>query len=61
MADEVVDAESGTLNRQVSPLEHLRHLINIGWEEDSPLIQSFVSKHALDDELRQLVANKNNG
>jgi hypothetical protein len=57
--DEVVDAEAGTLNKQVSPLEHLRHLINIGWEDRSPLIQNFVSKHALEDELDQLIAQKN--
>lgn len=59
--EEVVDAESSTLSKNSSPLDHLRHLINIGWDPKTPLIVKFVEKYSLEDELEELVrahANK---
>lgn len=56
--EEVVDAESSTLNKNSSPLDHLKHLINIGWDDRTPLIQKFVEKYNLEDELDELMRNK---
>ncbi len=53
--EEIVDAESSTLNKNAGPLDHLRHLLNIGWSPNTPLIVKFVEKHGLDDEVRELV------
>lgn len=53
--EEVVDAESSTLNKQTSPMDHLRHLLKVGWEPDSPLIKSYTEKHHLQDELTQIL------
>ncbi len=53
--EEIIDAESGTLNKQTSPLDHLKHLLKVGWEADRPLIRNFVAKYGLEEELAQLV------
>lgn len=53
--EEVVDAESGTLNKQTTPLEHLKHLMHIGWSPDQPLVQNFVEKYGLERELKELL------
>jgi hypothetical protein len=53
--EEVVDAESSTLSKNVSPLDHLKHLLNIGWRPDTPLILKFVDKYNLELELDELV------
>ena len=58
--EEVVDAESSTLNKNTGPLDHLKHLINIGWTEKTPLVQKFVEKHGLEDELYELIKEQNN-
>ena len=58
--EEVVDAESSTLNKNTGPLDHLKHLINIGWTEKHPLVQKFVEKHGLEDELYELIKEQNN-
>ena len=47
MSDEILDAESSTLNKNLGPIDHLRHLLKIGWEPKSPLIQSFIIKYGL--------------
>ncbi len=52
--EEVIDAEAGTLNKQVSPVEHLRHLVNIGWKPTDPVIQTFIDKHGLSEELDEI-------
>ncbi len=56
--EEVIDAEAGTLNKHGSPLDHLRHLLNIGWDPQTPLVLKFVEKHNLYDELRELTKGK---
>lgn len=55
--EEIIDAESSTLNKHASPLEHLKHLLNIGWDPKTPLILKFVDKHNLHEELRELSKN----
>lgn len=52
--EEVVDAESSTLNKNTSALDHLKHLLNVGWTAETPLIQKFVETHNLQDELFDL-------
>jgi hypothetical protein len=56
--EEVVDAESSTLNKNIGPLDHLKHLLNVGWTEKTPLVQKFVEKYNLEDELYELIKNK---
>ena len=58
--EEVVDAEASTLNKNTGPLDHLKHLMNIGWTEKTPLIQKFVEKYNLEDELYELVKEQKN-
>lgn len=58
--EEVVDAESSTLSKNSSPLDHLKHLMNIGWDPKTPLIVKFVEKYNLEDELQEIIrANAN--
>ena len=58
MAESVNDAELGRSKQGTSPREHLMHLINIGWDPESPLIQKYVTQHGLrrdlDDIIKQL-------
>lgn len=56
--EEVVDAESGTLNKQITALDHLRHLLNIGWLPNQPMIKDFVDKYGLYQELDDLCREK---
>lgn len=59
MQEEVVDAESSTLSKNSSPLDHLNHLLNIGWDPKTPLVVKFVEKYGLDDELQELLKSRN--
>lgn len=54
MQEEIIDAESSTLSKNTSPLEHLRHLLKVGWNSGSPVIVKFVDKYNLHDELREM-------
>jgi hypothetical protein len=54
--EENLDAEAGTLNKNLGPIDHLKHLLKIGWTADRPLIRNFVERYELHDELRQLLA-----
>ncbi|MBT6842743.1 MAG: hypothetical protein HOA17_02970 [Candidatus Melainabacteria bacterium] len=58
--EEVIDAESSTLSKNTSPLDHLRHLIKVGWDPNTPLIVKFVDKYGLDDELREMIKDSKN-
>ena len=55
MSEEILDAEASTLNKNSGPIDHLKHLLKSGWDSESPLIRSFVEKHSLHRELKQLV------
>jgi len=48
------DSEMGRSNKD-TPAGHLRHLINIGWAVDSPLIRKYIKKNNLQGELCQIV------
>lgn len=58
MSEEIVDAESSTLNKNAGPLDHLKHLLNIGWSDTSPVITKFVQKYNLEDDLIALLEQK---
>ncbi|MEY3370863.1 MAG: hypothetical protein RLZZ361_1533 [Cyanobacteriota bacterium] len=58
MSEEIVDAESSTLNKNTGPLDHLKHLLNIGWSDTSPIITKFVQKYNLEDDLISLLEQK---
>ena len=47
MAEAVNDAELGRSKQSASPADHLQHLLNIGWDPNSPLIQKYVRDNNL--------------
>jgi hypothetical protein len=51
MSDLVNDSELGRTRHSTSPKDHLFHLLTIGWEPISPLIQRYVEEHGLRREL----------
>jgi hypothetical protein len=59
--EEVVDAESSTLNKNATPLEHLKHLLNVGWDAKTPVIVKFVDKHSLHEDLKEELQRRNKG
>lgn len=42
-----LDAESVTRNKTYGPIEHLQHLLKIGWSPDSQLIKKFLIENNL--------------
>jgi hypothetical protein len=58
MSEEIVDAESSTLNKNAGPLDHLKHLLNIGWSDTSPIITKFAQKYNLENDLIALLEQK---
>lgn len=55
MAEPTQDAELGRSKHAATPKEHLYHLLNIGWNHKSPLIQKFTLEHGLQRELESWV------
>lgn len=51
-AEAVNDAELGRSKQSSSPRDHLQHLLNLGWDTSSPLIQKYVKDHGLERELQ---------
>jgi hypothetical protein len=51
MSEALTDSELGRSKKSSSPVEHLQHLLNIGWLPNSPLIRTYVLKHRLQTEL----------
>lgn len=51
MAEAVNEAELGRSKQSATPREHLQHLLNLGWEANSPLIQKYVIANSLQKEL----------
>ena len=42
-----LDAESITRNKTYDSIDHLKHLLKIGWSPDSPLIKKFLTGNNL--------------
>ncbi len=55
MAENVNEAELGRSKQSVTPKDHLLHLLNIGWNPRSPLIQKYAIEHGLTRELEEAV------
>ncbi len=59
---ETSDSELGRSKNSATPAEHLAHLLGLGWDPISPLIQKFVIDNHLQRELsdwqRVLAANE---
>lgn len=51
MADNTNEGELGRSKHAATPKEHLFHLLNIGWNSGSPLIQRFVLENSLQRDL----------
>lgn len=58
MAESIDDAELGRSKQSTAPSDHLRHLLNIGWDPGSPLIQKYVREKQLVRELEQLLVER---
>ena len=54
-ADTADAANLGHKKYDATPQQHLKHLLNIGWKPESALIQKYVKKRGLQDELRRMV------
>ena len=48
---ETSDAELGRSKQSATPAEHLLHLLGLGWDINSPLIQKFVLDNHLQREF----------
>lgn len=53
MSDNATDSELGRSKTSTSPLDHLFHLLGLGWEPNSPLIQKYATEKGLHRELSQ--------
>jgi hypothetical protein len=47
------DAAKVHITQDNSPAAHLKHLLNIGWSPESPLIRKYVYKNGLEKELEE--------
>lgn len=45
-----LDAESVARNKSYGPLDHLQHLLKIGWTPDNQLIKKFLKENNLSEE-----------
>ena len=59
MADAVNEAELGRSKQGTSPREHLWHLLSIGWNAQSPLIERYVQDNGLRTDLEEWQRNNN--
>jgi hypothetical protein len=53
MSDAINEAELGRSKKSVSPQDHLKHLLGLGWDPQSPLIQKYVLKNRLQAQLNE--------
>lgn len=53
MSNDKEDSELGRSKNQVSPADHLMHLLTIGWSPSAPLIQKYVAENGLSRDLAQ--------
>ena len=55
-----LDAESVTRNKSYDALDHLQHLLKIGWTSDSPLIKKFLTENNLsNNDISNVIAKLN--
>jgi hypothetical protein len=54
------DSELGRSKKSSTPAEHLAHLLGIGWASSSLLVQKYVAKFGLHNELAQWLKNNEN-
>ena len=60
MNEAINEAELGRSKKNSTPAEHLIHLLNIGWTASSLLVQKYVDKYRLQNELAQWQKNNEN-
>jgi hypothetical protein len=53
MSEALTESELGRSKKSSTPSEHLQHLLNIGWQANSPLIQKYVVKFRLQNQLAE--------
>jgi hypothetical protein len=61
MSDSSNIAELGRSKHSSTPSEHLEHLLNLGWNANSPLIKKYVQNNGLKrqlDELKQKLKDR---
>ncbi len=58
MAEAANEAELGRSRQAATPKEHLQHLLSIGWEPTSPLIQKYVRDNQLQRELDEWLSDR---
>jgi len=58
MAQDTNDAELGRSKQSSSPRDHLQHLLNLGWDPHSPLVQKYVLANNLQRDLEAWKQNK---
>lgn len=55
-----IDAESITRNKTYNQLDHLKHLIKVGWAPNSQLIKKFLRENNLsEDDLNNVISKSN--
>ena len=55
-----LDAESVTRNKSYGGIDHLQHLLKVGWSQDSPLIKKFLKENNLtDNDLKGAITKLN--
>ena len=55
----VNEAELGRNKQNITPREHLLHLLNIGWHPRSPLIVKYATEHGLIRDLETTAREMN--
>ena len=53
MSDAINEAELGRSKKSASPQDHLKHLLGLGWDPQSPLIEKYVLKNRLQAQLHE--------
>jgi hypothetical protein len=53
MSEAINEAELGRSKKSVSPADHLKHLLGLGWDPASPLIRKYVLKNRLEAQLTE--------
>lgn len=58
MSELNLDAESVTRNKSYDSLQHLEHLLKVGWSSDSPLIKKFLKENNLSEKEIENIISK---